>query len=300
MRIVSLLPAATEIVAFLGATEHLVGITHECDFPSIVASRARVTKSAIPHSNDPAEIDSSVREQSAEGHALFTMDERLIAALHPTLLLTQALCDVCAVRESDVRTLAAKLPDSPPVITLGGTTIEGIFADVKILADALGIPDEGEELLAGLRDRMRRIHDTLKAERAPRPRVALVEWTNPVYLAGHWGPEQIHRAGGRDVVGTSGAHSVTVPIASVANADPEIVLIAPCGYNLARAKAEAMLLLQNPEWTWLAGRQVWALDANGLISRPGPRVVEGIETMARIFNPTLFSAIDPLHAVRVA
>ncbi|MEP6764372.1 MAG: ABC transporter substrate-binding protein [Gemmatimonadaceae bacterium] len=300
MRIVSLLPAATEIVAFLGATEHLVGITHECDFPSVVASRARVTKSAIPRSSDPAEIDAAVREQSGEGHALFTMDERLIAALHPTLMLTQELCDVCAVRESDVRTLASKLQGSPPVITLGGTTIEGILADVRMVADALAVPDEGEELLAGLRNRMRRIHDTLKSERAPRPRVALIEWTNPVYLAGHWGPEQIQRAGGRDVAGTAGAHSVAVRLESVASTDPEIVLIAPCGYNLAHAKAEAMELLKDPNWSWLAGRQVWALDANGLVSRPGPRVVEGIETMARIFNPTLFSAIDPVHAVRVA
>ena len=300
MRTVSLLPAATEIVAFLGATEHLVGITHECDFPSIVASRARVTQRAFPDSNDPAAIDAAVREQSSAGIALFTLHEKKIAALHPDLLLTQALCDVCAVRESDVRALAARLQPPPNVVTLGGTDIEGIFQDIGAVAAALGIPDEAEELVAGLRDRMQRIHDVLRAKRAPRPRVALLEWSEPVYMAGHWGPEQIQRAGGRDVVGTAGAHSVTLPRATLEQADPEIVLVSPCGYSLAAARAEAQRLLVHDDWRWLAGRQVWALDANGLVSRPGPRVVEGIEAMARIFNPTLFSAIDPVHAVRVA
>lgn len=300
MRTVSLLPAATEIMAFLGATEHLVGITHECDFPSFVASRARVTRSALPDTRDPAAIDAAVREQSGAGTALFTLDEKRITGLHPDLLLTQAVCDVCAVRESDVRALAARLQPPPAVVTLGGTTVEGVLDDIITVAKALGIPDEAEELIAGLRGRMKRVHDVLKSERAPRPRVALIEWTDPVYMAGHWGPEQIHRAGGRDVAGTAGQHSVTIPLPTLAATDPEIVLIAPCGYSLAAAKAEATRLLAHDDWRWLAGRQVWAIDANGLVSRPGPRIVEGIEAMARIFNPTLFSAIDPVHAVRVA
>ncbi|MEO7995807.1 MAG: ABC transporter substrate-binding protein [Gemmatimonadaceae bacterium] len=300
MRTVSLLPAATEIMAFLGATEHLVGITHECDFPSVINSRARVTKSALPDSHDPAGIDAAVREHAQSGLALFTLDEKKIMALHPDLLLTQALCEVCAVRESDVRALAARLQPPANVVTLGGTTIDGILTDIANVANALGIPDEAEELIAGLQDRLKRIHLTLKAERAPRPRVALIEWTEPVYMAGHWGPEQINKAGGRDVVGTAGAHSVSLPISRVIEAEPEIVLIAPCGYTLASAKAEALRLLAHPDWAWLAGRQVWALDATGLVSRPGPRVVEGVEAMARIFNPTLFSAIDPMHAVRVS
>ena len=300
MRTVSLLPAATEIVAFLGATEHLVGITHECDFPSVVASRARVTRSALQHTNDPASIDAAVREHSAGGLALFTLDEKKITSLHPDLLLTQALCEVCAVRESDVRALAARLQPAANVVTLGGTSIEGIFADITNVAVALGIPDEAEELIAGLHDRLKRVHLTLKTERAPRPRVALIEWTEPVYMAGHWGPEQVHKAGGRDVVGAAGAHSVSLPLQQVVDADPEIVLIAPCGYTLAGSVTEAKRLLAHADWSWLSSRQVWALDATGLVSRPGPRVVEGVEAMARIFNPTLFSAIDPMHAVRVS
>ncbi len=300
MRVVSLLPAATEIVAFLGATEHLVGVTHECDYPAIVGSRARVTHSAIPPSTDPAVIDAAVRQQSGQGHALFTLDEGRIRALHPDLLLTQALCDVCAVRETDVRALAGRLSPAPRVVTLGGTTLDGIYADIQAVADAVDARSDAEELLAGLRERVRHVHDTLKAAKAPRPRAALIEWTSPVYVAGHWGPEQIARAGGVDVLGTIGAHSVPVALATLAAAEPDFVFVAPCGYSLAAARREAEQLLRDPAWRWLDGRQVWALDANGLVSRPGPRVVDGIETMARVMNPLLFNAVDARHATRVA
>jgi iron complex transport system substrate-binding protein len=305
MRILSLLPAATEIVAWLGRTDHLVGITHECDYPPGVASRPRVTHATVPAAGAhgdaaPAEVDAAVRAASGAGQSLFTLDEPTIRALHPDVILTQALCDVCAVSETDVRALAARLDPAPRVITLGGTSIDGIFDDVRTVADALGVPDEADELLAGERARLRTVHETLKAARAPRPRVLVIEWTDPVYLAGHWGPEQVHRAGGRDVLGTAGAHSVARPLAECVAADPEIVLVAPCGYDLPAARGEANRLMAHPDWQWLLGRQVWAIDANGLVSRPGPRVVDGVEAMARIFNPTLFSAIDPLHAVRVA
>ena len=299
MRVVSLLPAATEIVALLGASESLVGVTHECDYPDIVASRARVTHSAIPHSSDPAEIDAAVQELSGEGHALFTLDEATIRALHPDVLLTQTLCDVCAVRETDVRALASRLTPSPRVVTLGGTSLDGIYADVAAVAHALDADSDAEELLIGLRDRVKHVHDALSRSKAPRPRVALIEWTSPVYIAGHWGPEQIKRAGGVDVLGTAGSHSVTVPMEVLIAADPEYVLIAPCGYSLTAAVAETRRLLTLPEWSWLPGRQLWALDANGLVSRPGPRVVDGIETMARIFNPMQFSALDKRHAQRI-
>jgi len=299
MRIVSLLPAATEIVALLGATDHLVGVSHECDYPDIVGSRARVTRATIPDTHDPAAIDAAVREQHEAGLALFAIDEPRVRALHPDMLLTQALCDVCAVRESDVRALATRLTPEPRVVTLGGTTLDGILEDLRTVGEALGVPDEVEETLAGLRDRVRHVHETLKAARAPRPRVALVEWTEPVYLAGHWGPEQITRAGGIDVLGVAGAHSVPVSMDALREAAPEIVLFAPCGYGLEAAASEARRCLTKPEWEWARDRQVWALDANGLTSRPGPRVVDGIEAMARIFNPSLFTEVAGAHAVRV-
>jgi len=299
MRAISLLPAATEIVAFLGASESLVGITHECDYPDVVASRARVTHSAIPHTTDPAAIDAAVRALSGEGHALFTLDEARIRALHPTVLLTQALCDVCAVSETDVQALAQRLSPRPRVVTLGGTTLDGVYEDISRVARALDAEDDADELLAGLRDRVKHVHTTLAEAKAPRPRAALIEWTSPVYVAGHWGPEQIKRAGGVDVIGVAGSHSVTVSMEQLALAEPEYVLIAPCGYSLNAAIKEARSLLTRPEWSWLHGRQVWALDANGLVSRPGPRIVDGIETMARIFNPMLFTTIDKRHAQRV-
>jgi len=299
MRIVSLLPAATEIVALLGATDHLVGVSHECDYPDIVGSRARVTRATIPDTHDPAAIDAAVREQHEAGLALFAIDEPRVRALHPDMLLTQALCDVCAVRESDVRALATRLSPEPRVVTLGGTTLDGILDDVRAVGEALGVPDEVEEVLAGLRDRVRHVHETLKAAQAPRPRVAMVEWTEPVYVAGHWGPEQIKRAGGIDVLGVAGAHSVTVSMDALREAAPDIVLFAPCGYGLDAAAAEARRCLAKPEWEWARERQVWAIDANGLTSRPGPRVVDGIEAMARIFNPSLFTEVAGAHAVRV-
>ena len=300
MRIISLLPAATEIVAFLGATEHLVGVTHECDYPEIVASRARVTHSSIPHSSDPAVIDGAVREATAQGRPLFTLDEVRIRALHPDVLLTQALCDVCAVSETDVRALALRLVPVPQVVTLGGTSLEGIYADIQAVADAIDARSDAEELLAGLHARVRAVHDTLKAARAPRPRAVLIEWTSPVFIAGHWGPEQIKRAGGIDVLGVAGAHSVTVELEAVARAEPEFVFIAPCGYSLDAATAEAERLLHDDVWQWMRNAQVWALDANGLVSRPGPRVVDGIEAMARVMNPGEFTELDPRHAFRVA
>ena len=299
MRIVSLLPAATEIVAFLGATEHLVGITHECDYPDVVGSRARVTRSSVPRSDDPAATDAAVRALAGQGHALFALDETRIRALHPDVLLTQALCDVCAVSETAVRALASRLSPEPRIVTLGGTTLDGIYADIQAVADVVDAESDAEELLAGLRDRVKHVHDTLKTAKAPRPRAAVIEWTAPVYLAGHWGPEQVKRAGGVDVLGTAGAHSVPVSVETLAAAAPEFVFVAPCGYSLASATAAAERLLHEDAWGWLKGRQVWALDANGLVSRPGPRVVDGIETMARVMNPMIFSRVDGRHAMRV-
>ena len=206
---------------------------------------------------------------------------------------------MCAVSEGDVRALASRLSPVPRVVTLGGTTLDGIYADIQAVADAVGAESDAEELLAGLHDRVKHVHDTLKAAKAPRPRAAVIEWTSPVFVAGHWGPEQIKRAGGIDVLGTMGAHSVPVALEELARAEPEFVFVAPCGYTLAAAVAEARKLLRDPAWSWLSGRQVWALDAGGLVSRPGPRVVDGIETMARVMNPKLFSAVDSRHAVRV-
>jgi iron complex transport system substrate-binding protein len=300
MRVISLLPSATEIVAALGAVNELVGITHECDHPAEVTSRERVTECAIDSLATPAAIDAQVREITGEGMPLYTLREQEIAALRPHLILTQALCEVCAVMETDVRALAARLAVEPQVVSLSATSLDGVLDDIAAVAAAMDLRAEGAALLAGLRARMRAVHETLKAARAPRPRVAVIEWGDPVFAGGHWVPEMVHRAGGVDVLAKTGEHSKVVTLESVIAADPEIVLISPCGYSLARATAEAQRLLALPDWAYLHSRPVWALDANALASRPGPRLVDGIETMASIFNPSLFAPVNPAYATTVS
>lgn len=307
-RAITLLPAATEIVAALGADAALVGVTHECDYPPRVAhTRPRVTSTPIEGSLATCEwrpdtastIDAQVRELAHRGESLFHLDAALIAQLAPDVVFTQALCDVCAVDERDVRSIAATLTPSPAVVTLAGTTMASVFTDIQAVADALDLSAEGAELVAGLRVRLRRIHRTLAAAHAPRPRVAIVEWSDPLYLAGHWVPELIASAGGVDLFGTAGSHSVVHRLDQVAAAEPDVLLIAPCGYNVTQAAAEAADLLARPEWAWARHRPVWALDANGLMTRPGPRMIDGVETIAHILHPTLFDPATSSKAIRI-
>ncbi len=299
IRVVSLLPSATEIVSALGAVGALVGVSHACDYPPAILGLPRVTSTGVDASAPPGVIDAHVRAITGEGRSLYALDEALIASLRPDLILTQALCDVCAVSETDVRALAARLKPPPRVESLVATTLDGVLDDIAHVARLLAVEDEAEELLAGLRARLWTVHTTLKAARAPRPRVAVIEWTAPVYAAGHWVPELVHRAGGSDVVAAAGAHSTVVSLEAVAAASPDIVLVAPCGFGLARAAEEARRLRARPAWRGVGERALWALDANALTSRPGPRLVEGVEAMARIFHPSLFSPLGAQDAVRV-
>ncbi len=296
MRVVSLLPSATEIVAALGGLESLVGITHCCDYPPVLDSRVRVTRTAIDADAAPGAVDAQVREITARGEALYTLDEDALRALKPDLILTQALCEVCAVMETDVRAIAARLQPSPRVITLAASSLDGVLDDIRTVGTAMGLADEAEEFIVGARARMRTVHETLKAAKAPRPRVAVIEWGDPIYAAGHWVPEMVKRAGGIDVLAAPGEHSVVKTLAEVRAADPEVLLVAPCGYDLPRASEEAERLLARNEWAWARDRRVFALDANAFASRPGPRLVDGVEVMARLFNPQLFSPIDPAFA----
>lgn len=288
MRIIALLPAATEIVAALGRADALVGVTHECDWPASVAMLPRVTQSRVDVAADGGAVDEAVRALGASGESVFALDDALIALLAPDVVITQRLCEVCAVSETDVRAIAARLPRVPHVVTLGGSTLDGVWDDVRRVAAVLGDPAVGEQLLDRLDARLRRVHETLKAARAPRPRVAVIEWGEPVYAAGHWVPEMVRRAGGEDVLATAGEHSRPREVADIAAADPEVVLVAPCGYDAARAAAEAERLLAQDAWAWARGRRVWAVDANALVSRPGPRLVDGVEAFAAILAPGLF------------
>ena len=189
MRIVSLLPSATEIVAALGALDQLVGVTHACDYPPQIAHLPRLTSTHVDGAAPPDIIDRDVRAAAEHGTPLYDLNDTLLASLRPNVIVTQALCNVCAVRETDVRAVAERLSPAPRVVTLSGTSIDGIFRDIACVANAIDVPDEAEELIAGLRTRLRHVHDRLRGARAPRPRVAVLEWTDPVFTAGHWVPE---------------------------------------------------------------------------------------------------------------
>jgi iron complex transport system substrate-binding protein len=287
MRVISLLPAATDMVAATGCGRLLVGVTHECDIPPGAPPPPRVTATAV-RDDAPGAVDEQVRALSAQGVALFTLDADRIRALSCDLVITQALCEVCAVRETDVRALAATLSPPPAIITLGATTLDGMLADLERVAAAMGSAPAGLSATAALRQRILAVHERLRSAAAPRPSVAVVEWCAPVYTAGHWVPDMVRRAGGRDVVAAPGQHSAVTTAAAIAAADPEVILVAPCGYDVTRAADAATALLAQEEWRWAAGRTAWALDANHLTSRPGPRLADGIETIAAILHPTLF------------
>ncbi len=298
MRVLSLLPAATDAVVALGLADRLVGVTHECDAPG-TERLPRVTASGVDAQAGAAEVDAAVRELSSAGAAIFALDARRIAELRPDVILTQRLCDVCAVSETDVRALAARLDPAPHVATLAATTLDGVWDDVRAVARALAAEEAGERLVGDRLATLRAVHETLKAARAPRPRVAVIEWGDPIYAAGHWVPEMVRRAGGVDVLAQPGEHSTTRTVEQVAEADPEVVLIAPCGYDAARAEREARRLLATEAWAWARGRRVWAIDANRLVSRPGPLLADGVVAMAATFAPGLFAAPAPTVAVPV-
>jgi iron complex transport system substrate-binding protein len=294
-RIISLLPSATEIVAELGALDRLVGITHDCDFPPAATDRPRVTSTTIDPDAAPAVVDAQVRTLANSGTPVFTLDEAGIRALGPDLILTQALCEVCAISETEVHAMAAtRLPSRPAVVTLSATTLDGVLNDILAVAAAIGAPTAGDTLVASLRARLLAVHALLKAERAPRPAVAVLEWIDPLYSAGHWVPDMVRRAGGRDVLARPGDHSIAIAPDTVAATHPDLVVVAPCGYDVARAEEVARALIGAP---WLGDATVWAVDGGGLFSRPGPRIIDGVETLAAIMHPTLFPPPSP-HAAR--
>ncbi|MEO7965371.1 MAG: ABC transporter substrate-binding protein [Gemmatimonadaceae bacterium] len=295
-RIVSLLPAATDMMAALGVWERVVAVTHECDAVAASLMPPRVTRSSVDASASPADVDQAVRETSASGAPLFTLDAAQIRALEPDLIITQSVCDVCAVSEVDVREIASSMSTPPRILSLNATRFDDVLESVSDVAEVIGVSDEGDELLSGIRVRLRSVHETLKRERAPRPRVAVIEWTDPLYVAGHWVPDMVRRAGGVDIMAEGGTHSRQCTVDELRAANPDVVIVAACGYDLARSANEGTRLLEVPTWKWLGARRVWALDGNALTSRPGPRLCIGVEALARIFHPSFFSAVDASFA----
>ncbi len=283
MRIVSLVPSATELCFALGLGDEVVGVTHECDWPPEVEDIERVTRDVLEPGLAPAAIDAAVRERTLRGEAIYELDEDAVRDLEPDLIITQAVCAVCAVAYEDVVALAQTLPDPPDVISLDPKTLGEVLGDVRTVAEATGRRDEGVELV---RDASARIDRVRLAVRDAEPvRVAALEWLDPVYVAGHWTPQLIEYAGGEDLLGLAGEHSRVVEWEEVAAIRPEVVVVMPCGYDEHRAASEAQGFADR--LARLGAERVVAVDAAAHFSRPGPRLIEGLEELAHVLHPVL-------------
>jgi iron complex transport system substrate-binding protein len=276
MRVVTLLPGATEIVAALGGAGSLVAISHECDHPATVQHLPRVTSTPLDPELPGAAIDAEVRRLRDAGRAVIAVEAAVLRRLAPDLVITQDLCEVCAVSDGAVHRLAAALDPPPQVLSLTGRTVEGVMADIRAVALALDLDAEGDELTAGLRSRLTRLHRT--APPTPR-RVLCIEWLAPLYLAGHWVPDLVAAAGGHDVGAAPGAHSAVSSWEAAAALRPDLIAVMLCGFGLPRALGELEALHDAAADRLLRSAPVWVLDGNAYTSRPGPRLVEGAELL---------------------
>lgn len=281
MRIVSLVPHATELLFALGLGGELVGVTHECDYPEAAHELPRVTRDVLPAGLSAGEIDAAVRERTLEGGAIYELDEDELAELAPDLIVTQALCPVCAVSYEQVEQIAARLPSTPRVIALDPHTLGETLGDVRTIAQATGRREQGVALVASIAARIDRVK--LAVRRLERPRVAALEWLEPVFAAGHWTPQLIELAGGEDVLGLTGEPSQTIAWEHVAAAEPEVVVVMPCGYDAERAHEEALSFADR--LGALGARELVAVNASAYFSRPGPRLVDGLELLAHLLHP---------------
>lgn len=310
MRIVSLLPSATEIVYALGLGDSLVGVTHECDYPTEVRARLVVTRSLLDHStSSSAEIDEAVNQQLRDGLSLYALDQALLAELRPDMILTQALCEVCAVSygevERAVRDVSAGFGDlAPQVLSLEPAGLDDILKTITIVGTTLGVQQRAADVVAALRARTERVRE--RAALAPRrPRVACLEWIDPPFGPGHWLPELIELAGGQPGLGKAHADSRRIAWDDVIAFAPEVIVVTPCGFDLSRAMEEALRVLPyRTGWEALPAvrkDRVYVVDGNAYFSRPGPRIVDSLELLAELIHPDLFAgwgahnAWQPLH-----
>jgi iron complex transport system substrate-binding protein len=284
-RIVSLLPSATEIAFALGVGDRLVGVSHECDHPPEAARLPALVRSVLPLARmTPAEIDAAVTARLREGRSLYEIDEELLARLAPDLVLTQDLCQVCAPSGSELAQALSRLPREPDVICMTPRDLAGVRANVEDLARATGTEAAAARLLQDWRARMERVA-AQGAALARRPRVFFMEWLDPIYCAGHWVPEMIRLAGGDDGLGREGAESVRVDWEEVVAFAPEVLILAPCGFSLEPAVAQAHLVASRPHVRDLPAvrdNRVYAVDANSYFARPGPRLVDGAELLSHL------------------
>jgi iron complex transport system substrate-binding protein len=281
MRIVSLVPHATELLFALGLGAEVVGVTHECDHPPAARRLVHVTRDVLRAGLGAGEIDAAVRERTLAGEAIYELEREALAALEPELIVTQALCPVCAVSYEEVAEVAKTLPSAPRVIALDPKTLEETLEDVGTVARATGRGEAGEALVADVAARIDRVKLAVRAQ--PRPRVAAIEWLDPVFVAGHWTPQLIELAGGEDVLGLPGEPSQIVSWQRLAAARPELVVVMPCGYDEQRARAEAATYAH--ELAGVGASRIVAVDASAYFSRPGPRLIDGLELLAEVLHP---------------
>src|SRR5580700_4695535 len=289
MRIVSLLPSATEVLFALGFDKEVVGVSHECDFPAQARTKRVVIHSRLPQDASPAEIDRLVREYVSRGESLYSVDAETLAELAPDLIITQDLCQVCAASPDDLATTLARFPDRPEVLCLNPQDLGDAWRDILWVGEETCRGHEAEALLKKIGTRLGELESRLEGIEH-RPRVAILEWLQPLYVAGHWVPEMIEAAGGRDALGRKRTPSFRVTAGDVSDAAPEILLIAQCGYSAQQARDEYLAMSFPEEWSAIPAvrnSQVYALDASGYFSRPGPRLMTGIEALAKILHPEM-------------
>ncbi|HTU96417.1 MAG TPA: cobalamin-binding protein [Solirubrobacteraceae bacterium] len=284
MRIVSLVPSATEMLFALGLGEDIVGVTHECDYPPEARELPKVTRDVLPAGLSAAEIDAAVKERTLAGDSIYELDADALHELEPDLIVTQALCAVCAVSYDDVRAIAEEIDTQPMVLSLDPHTVGEVLGDARTLAQATDTKDAAVDLVREASARIDRIRVlTRTAER--RPRVVALEWLDPPFAAGHWTPQLIEFAGGEDALGFPGEESEQRSWEEVAASAPDVVIVMPCGYDAEIAHREAEM--HRNELAALGAGEVVAVDAAAYFSRPGPRIIDGLELLAHILHPEL-------------
>jgi len=303
MRIVSLLPSATEILFALGLSEQVVGVSHECDYPSAARTKPVVIHSRIPRDTTPLEIDRLVRQFTARGESVYSVDAEALKRLAPDLIVTQNLCSVCAASPEDLAAVLATFDYRPDVLSLDPLDLGDVWRDILWVGDETMRGHEAEHLLESIGARLAAVESEI-TQTVCRPRVAFLEWLQPVYVGGHWVPEMIELAGGRDLFGKLRTPSFSLPIEDVITAQPEVLVVAPCGYNAEQARAEYGSVTFPREWQEMPAvrnNQIYYLDANAYFSRPGPRLITGLEILAKLFHPGITvspeaeQSIQPLH-----
>ena len=291
MRIVSLLPSCTEIVCALGCADHLVGRSHECDFPPDIQSVPICTSARLDSSAPSSEINARIKSLLERALSIYEIDVTRLRELRPDLILTQAQCEVCAVSLADLeKALPQALAQRAKIVSVAPARMVDVWADIQTIADALQVTENGRALLWQLKNRVVDII-TKTCMITKRPTVACVEWFEPLMAAGNWVPEMVELAGGCDVLGTPGRHSAWLEWEKLAQADPDFIVLMPCGFNLERVRSEMAVLETRPEWRNLKAvksKHVFLADGNHYFNRPGPRVVESIEILAEILQPKLF------------